>query len=101
MTSSEMRLAPISSFAGSAERIWPLTRHDNPWLRYVLIIPGVVLLIVAAWLVVAGYYLVMYGIFGFLFLPWRIVRRGNRKRKIERTRHEEVLAALRHHGVSE
>lgn len=93
-TSSQMRLAPVLSFAGATERLWTLTRTDNPWLRYLLLIPAVTILVLLAWIFVAVYYVGMYGVFGIVFLPWRILRRGSRKRKIERTRHEEVLSAL-------
>lgn len=36
-----------------------------------------------------------YGIFGLLLVPYRLVRRGGRKRTLEQKRHEELLDALR------
>jgi hypothetical protein len=40
-----------------------------------------------------------YFAFGLLLVPYRLVRRGGRKRTIEQKRHEELLEALRDGNV--
>jgi hypothetical protein len=86
--------APMS-FAGSAGRVWKLTRVGNPALRWALAIPAALMLLVFAWFLVAGWYL----LFGLLLVPYRLVRRGSRKRKRDALRHRELLeSAARHAG---
>lgn len=88
-------IAAPMSFAGSAERAWMLTGrpHGTGWnmvgrsAAYV----GVVLLIAVWWAVIACWYLA----FGVLLVPYRLVRRGQRKRAIASQRHAELLVALR------
>ena len=75
--------APMS-FTGSAKRIWKLT-DANGWL-----IPVAVLLILAAWAIVAAWYL----FFGLLLVPYRLIRRGGRTRKRQALQHREVLSAI-------
>lgn len=65
--------APMS-FAGSSQRIWRLTRHSMAWM------PLAVLLVALAWIVVAGWYVVVFGLFGLLTIPYRLIRRGQRRR---------------------
>ena len=85
--------APFS-FAGSAVRIWrPLTQRaqasENGWATagwYSL----AVLTITFAWLGVASW----YTIFGLLVVPYRLIRRSQRKRQLEDARHRELLAAV-------
>jgi len=38
---------------------------------------------------------VWYIIFGIFLIPYRLIRRGSRKRKIEARRHDEMLEAIR------
>jgi hypothetical protein len=56
----------------------------------------VVLLIVMAWLVITVWYVA----FGLLLVPYRLVRRGQRKRKIEGARHRVMLEAISKREVS-
>ena len=74
------------SFIGSARRIWKITDTPNPALRVVATVVAVVLVAVA-WLVVAVWTLV----FGIFLVPYRLLRRGSRKRKQENLRHREIL----------
>lgn len=46
------------------------------------------------WTLIASWYLV----FGILVIPYRLIRRGSRKRKIEAKRHKELLEALQAKG---
>jgi len=83
--------APMS-FAGSAQRMMR-ARTRNPVLRVVLL-PVALLLVLLAWWAVAAWYVVAFGVFGVVTLPYRLLRRGARKRKIERLRHRELLDTL-------
>jgi Flp pilus assembly protein TadB len=50
-----------------------------------------IVLVGLAWVVVTAWYILMYVVFGLLFIPYRLIRRGNRKRKMENLRHREQL----------
>ena len=82
------------SFSGSAARIWKITRADNQLLKWLLLIPLALLLIIGAWTFVVCWYFVMYVLFGILFIPYRLIRRSSRKNKRDKLRHREVLAAI-------
>ena len=80
--------APMS-FAGAWQRSMRLRRgHEgiNLWL----VTAAVVLLIPTLWLLVLAWYIV----FGLFLLPYRLLRRGARKRKAEALRHREILASM-------
>lgn len=81
--------APLS-LAGSAERIWKLTKIRSEMVYRVAIAPIAIVLIVMAWMAVVGWYV----IFGLFLVPYRLVRRGQRKRKREAAMHRETLAAI-------
>lgn len=75
------------SFVGSARRLWRLTDvGPDPWAK-VVTIPLAVLLVAAAWVFVAAW----TAVFGLLLVPYRLVRRGGRRRKQEGLRHREML----------
>jgi len=82
------------SFVGSARRIWRLRRRapNPPTLALVTVMA--LLLVVLAWLFVAAWFLVAVGLLGVVTVPYRLLRRGSRKRRAEALRHREVLAAL-------
>ena len=84
--------APFS-FAGSAQRIWKMTDVDSIILKLFLV-PLAIILIMFAWTFVACWYFVIYVLFGLWFIPYRLLRRGSRKRKQEKLRHREVLDAI-------
>jgi len=76
------------SFHGSAVRIWRITDRDGAmkWLLGLIAL----LLIFFVWWVVVAWYL----IFGILLVPYRLIRRGSRQRKMENLRHRELLKAV-------
>lgn len=84
--------APFS-FAGSAQRIWKMTDVDSIILKLFLV-PLAIILIMFTWMLVACWYFVIYVLFGLWFIPYRLLRRGSRKRKQEKLRHREVLDAI-------
>ena len=96
LPSERVIIAAPMSFAGSAQRLWLLT-HSGPagrgWgagLLKVLLYTGVILGIVIAWTVVLAWYLV----WGIWLIPYRLIRRGQRKRRREELTHREMLAAM-------
>ena len=93
LASEKVVISAPFSFAGSAQRIWKMTDVDNPFLKFILALIAIVF-IMFAWMFVACWYFVLYVLFGILFIPWRLLRRGSRKRKQERLRHREVLDAV-------
>lgn len=91
-----------TSFTGSAKRIWKLTRLANVewhpaayWTIKVLLVTLAVVLVAIAW-VLCAIWLVLFGI---LMVPWRLIRRGGRKRKMEELRHREMMAASQREPV--
>ena len=83
--------APMS-FAGSAGRALNLLWHDkSPVVKFALGIWLIPSLLFFWW----GAILVWYVAFGLLLAPYRLVRRGSRKRKREARMHEETLRAIR------
>ena len=93
LASEKVVISAPFSFAGSAQRIWKMTDVENPFLKFILALIAIIF-IMFAWVFVACWYFVLYMLFGILFIPWRLLRRGSRKRKQERLRHREVLDAI-------
>lgn len=88
LASEEVVLSAPMSFHGSAARIWKITRYgDSAWAAIGM---GALaaFLIAIAWCAVLCWYV----IFGVLLVPYRLIRRGQRKRKMEVLRHRELLA---------
>ncbi|HEX3616566.1 MAG TPA: hypothetical protein VHU61_08515 [Solirubrobacteraceae bacterium] len=82
--------APLS-YAGSAQRIFRIRRVAGSNLpANVAITALAVVLVVAAWLFVTGWYMT----WGLFLVPYRLLRRGARKRKAEALRHRETLGAI-------
>ena len=83
--------APMS-YAGSAQRIFRLRRRaereGGPKLAAITTL--CVLLTILAWAAVTCWYL----IWGIWLIPYRLLRRGARKRKAELLRHRELLGTI-------
>lgn len=92
MRSEDVVIQSPTSYTGSRARIWRMvTGTENPALRWSLAVPTALLLILLAWSFVSAWYL----LFGLFLAPWRLIRRGSRKRKRDTLRHQEVLEATR------
>lgn len=89
LASEKVVVSAPMSFAGSAQRIWKWTDVDNPVAKVGLAIVAVTA-IAFAWCCIAVWYL----IFGLLLVPYRLLRRGSRKRKKTALQHREVMAAV-------
>lgn len=88
LASEQVILQAPMSFTGSAKRIWRLTR-DKAGIALYSLAAIALLLITLAWVAVLAWYV----IFGVLLVPYRLVRRGSRRRRMEDLRHREALAA--------
>jgi hypothetical protein len=81
--------APLS-YAGSAQRIFRLRRRANTQQALVAVTTAVIVLVVLSWVLITVWYLM----WGILLVPYRLLRRGARKRKAEMMRHRELLEAI-------
>lgn len=88
LASEQIVLSAPMSFHGSAVRIWKLT--DRKGVAKWIAIPVALVIILMVWCAV----LVWYAVFGILLVPYRMLRRGSRKRKMESLRHRELLGAV-------
>lgn len=93
LKSEKVVISSPLSFSGSAKRIWKITDVDRPAMKALL---GLVaaMLILFAWIFVAFWYVLIYVVFGILFIPYRLLRRSSRKQKQAKLRHREVLEAI-------
>jgi hypothetical protein len=90
LESEKVVVAAPLSYAGSAARIWKLTGVSaNAGIRVALGLAAIVL-IGGAWCFVSAWY-VTWGLF---LVPYRLIRRGSRKRKREALQHREMIAAI-------
>jgi hypothetical protein len=89
LASEEVVLQAPLSFTGSAVRIWKITRDKAGAALYGMAALAVVL-IALAWTLVLSWYCT----FGLLLVPYRLLRRGSRKRRKQALQHREQLTAL-------
>jgi hypothetical protein len=81
--------APMS-YAGSAQRIIRIRRRAEGGGALAAITLLAILLIAVAWTAVTAWYLA----WGLLLVPYRLLRRGARKRKAEALRHRELMGTI-------
>lgn len=93
LKSEKVVISSPLSFIGSVKRIWKITDVDNPAVKMLLSLVAAAL-ILFAWVFVAFWYVLIYVVFGILFIPYRILRRSSRKQKQAKLRHREVLEAI-------
>ena len=86
LTSADVVVSAPMSFTGSAQRIWHITSGRYGW-AYAGMVTLAISSITVAWAAVLTWYL----IFGLLLVPYRIIRRGQRKQKLEQIRHQELM----------
>jgi hypothetical protein len=86
--------APMS-FAGAFQRTMRLRRlgglNKKPWYVQALWHWVVLNSLLALWW---GLIVIWYTVFGLFLVPYRLLRRGARKRKAEALRHRELLGAI-------
>ncbi|MGI8713147.1 MAG: DUF1707 SHOCT-like domain-containing protein [Solirubrobacteraceae bacterium] len=81
--------APMS-YTGSAQRILRIRRGAQGGSAMVRITVATTLLVLVAWVVITGWYL----LWGIWLVPYRLLRRGARKRKAEAIRHRELMGTI-------
>jgi hypothetical protein len=81
--------APMS-YAGSAQRIMRLRRCADGGVKLAVVTLLASLLTLAAWTFVTAWYLT----WGLWLVPYRLLRRGARKRKAEALRHRELMGTI-------
>ncbi len=91
LASEKVVVAAPMSLAGSAARIWKITDLvPNVFVKWMLLVPIALMLIMMAWMVVAVWYI----IFGILLVPYRLIRRSGRKGKRQALQHRELLEKI-------
>jgi hypothetical protein len=81
--------APMS-YAGSAQRIMRLRRRAPGGGSLAAITASAVALVIVVWVFVTAWYL----LWGIWLVPYRLLRRGARKRKVEAMRHRELMGTI-------
>lgn len=79
------------SFTGSSQRIFKIVNVNNKFLKWLLLVPLALLITLTAW----SFVLIWYIIFGVWLIPYRLIRRNQRKAKRDKLRHQELLSAVR------
>lgn len=82
------------SFTGSAQRIFKIVDADNQLLKWLLLVPLALLLTLTVWSIVLPWYI----IFGIWLIPYRLIRRSQRKAKRDNLRHRELLEQIESRG---
>jgi Domain of unknown function (DUF1707) len=90
LPSEDVILSAPMSYAGSAARIMRIRRRassDRELTAYTVL---AVSLVVVAWACVTVWYLM----WGVLLIPYRLLRRAARRRKLEAMRHRELMGTI-------
>jgi len=89
LKSEQVVVSAPMSFHGSAARIWKITESQEAAKKVLLTLVALAL-IFFVWSCV----LIWYLIFGIFLIPYRLLRRGQRQRKVENLRHREMMEAI-------
>ncbi len=90
LASEDVIISAPMSYAGSAQRIMRLRRRAESSGSLVAATTAAVVLIVFAWVMVT----IWYCIWGLMLVPYRLIRRSARKRRVEALRHRELLGTI-------
>ena len=90
LASEDVIISAPMSYAGSAQRIMRVRRRAPEGWKLVVITVLAILAVVLVWALVTGWYL----LWGLLLVPYRLTRRGARKRKVEALRHREMMGTI-------
>jgi hypothetical protein len=91
LASEDVIISAPMSYAGSAQRIFRLRRRARDGRSLAAITVAAVLLTTVAWTLVTAWYLLWWGV---LLVPYRLLRRAARKRRVEALRHRELLGTI-------
>jgi hypothetical protein len=90
LASEDMIISAPMSYSGSAQRIMRLRRRAHTDHQLTALTAVAILLVLVVWVLVTAWYLT----WGLLLVPYRVMRRGARKRKVEALRHRELMGAI-------
>jgi DUF1707 SHOCT-like domain len=90
LPSEDVIISAPMSYVGSAQRIMRVRRRAQGAGPLAAITVLAILLVVLAWTLVTAWYLT----WGLLLVPYRLLRRGARKRKVEAMRHRELMGTI-------
>ena len=91
LASEDVVIAAPMSFAGSAARVRNvIERVRGGVAKTVSLTTALILLLIIWWALILCWYL----IFGLWLVPYRIFRRGQRKRDVAALRHREFMTAV-------
>jgi len=96
LASEDVIISAPMSYTGSAQRIMRVRRRARGESELAALTTAAVVAVVVAWVLVTVWYLM----WGLLLVPYRLHRRGVRKRKAEALRHRELLAAIQISGTA-
>jgi hypothetical protein len=93
LPSSRVVISAPMSFSGSYARTMNWFWRGRPvWLRATVSWWAIPIIVLMWWGLIAGWYL----LFGLFLVPWRLIRRGARKRRKRDLQHQELVDAVRH-----
>jgi len=95
LASEKVVISAPTSFSGSAARIWKITATENALLKWTVLIPIALCLIMCIWILVAMWYIIIFGLFGIFVIPFRLLTRSGRNRKRNTLQHRELIEAMR------
>lgn len=95
LASEKVVVSAPTSFSGSAARIWKMTDANNAAVKWLLLVPIALCLVLMAWSLVAIWYVIIFGLFGIFVIPFRLLTRSGRNRKRNSLQHRELLEAIR------
>lgn len=95
LASEKVIVSAPTSFSGSAQRIWKITNVDNPTLKWFVLVPTAICLIISTWMLVFMWYIVIFGLFGIFVIPFRLLTRSSRYNRRSKLQHRELLEAIR------
>jgi hypothetical protein len=90
LPSEQVIISAPMSYTGSARRIMRMRRRGSRTGTLAALTVLAVLLVILVWVLVT----VWYVMWGFLLVPYRLIRRGDRKRQVAALRHRELMVAL-------
>jgi hypothetical protein len=90
LPSEDVIISAPMSYTGSAQRIMRVRRRARSEIELAALTALAVGTVTFVWLLVTVWYLM----WGLLLVPYRLYRRGERKRKADALRHRELLVAL-------
>jgi len=90
LASEDVIISAPMSYAGSAQRILRLRRRAHSDGAKTAVTVLAIVLVAVAWAAITVWYLC----WGILLIPYRLLRRGARKRKAEALRHRELMGTI-------